>query len=201
MSYHIPQVKYYEYKEDGTKSSLMAWACFANVVRSHREDMPAKVEYFCPIDPRIKQDCLKFYLEFLGKFLDSSIYSFIINDDNTKVTFMLNCKGLTKMQTLLYLTSFHYPDEFPEIVELLFKGSSNKSDEELFLLFRKLHQDYYENKVGVKKYDAIIGHGLARTYLYGKITVDVNLEQFKENLKKSLTKVSEYFILNPTVKQ
>lgn len=159
------------------------------------------VKYVCKVDLELTLEEVNFYLKFIDNVFDKKRYShriFLFPNDKThqiRIYFKLNSTGFTRVQTLLYLTAFRYPQEFTQIIKNLYK-SADLSIGKLFRKFQEIHLDVIAGKIP-DKYNSLSGHGLLYMYPHTEAFKNFKLKplkQFKKEIKTSKSNVQSYFL-------
>lgn len=190
------------------KQTIECSPCFRNLPK-YGAAIPDRIEYYTVIPSVLKAGALNHFIYFLQECLDATKFTYIIDAEEGKITWILNSKGMSREQALLYLSLFRYTNEepFPEFVNYFFQKTAGTDAENLFAFFQKAHfacndysfpmpSDYEKIK---QEYKRLLEYGHTVTNFYGIRThLLVSLNEFKESLKANkLSKVTDYFIKRP----
>lgn len=186
------------------KQTIECSPCFRNLPK-YGAGIPDRIEYYTVIPSVLKAGALNHFIYFLQECLDATKFTHIIDAEEGKITWILNSKGMSREQALLYLSLFRYANEkpFPEFLNYFFQETAGTDAENLFTFFQKAHfacndysfpmpPDYQKIK---REYDDLLEYGHTVMNFYGQKThIPVPLSEFKEFLRANkLSRVTDYF--------
>lgn len=157
------------------------------------------IRYLCPIDDRLNDETVDFYLDFVRKTFTGRDWSF--KKDKKSIEFILDTsKNWNKYNVLVYLSAFRLCDESAEIILELYKNRTEQFDTQ-FIKFQDIHKSVCEDKITLKKngLHTLNCHGLIFYSPYGgtcKINEfsPIDYNTFKNRLEKTLSSsVHKYF--------
>lgn len=188
-------IYYNEKKANGSIVNHHGTACFSGM--GYNSDSIVSVMYHAFIDDSLTNEVVEYYFGFLHKLFgkDRFTYSFVPNEHvKNNVDFILDTKGLSNKQKLLFLTAARYVDEFSEIVlDMWNKRETFKTDDDAFSHFQLIHHLHMDRKFPIRKHGGnMSGHGLM--YPYGKKFSPLTITEFQENIQNTeTTNVHSFF--------
>jgi hypothetical protein len=194
MSSYSPKCVYYKIvrNSDGSfvKQSAGVQVCFGGFSPQNIYS----VEYHVEIDKTIDNDMVEYYMKFLSRLLDTSLYSYKIEvDENLNRTFIFTLKTelekvnekytyMSRALALLYFTAIRYFQEFPEIIlDIYEKKDKVFSSSKIYEKFLLAHNNY--SKLAHKKYNNLCGHGLIYYNPHLNKTFEKDIKKIREIIK------------------
>lgn len=145
------------------------------------------ISYNCPIDSTLSIGKVKFYLTTLERFLNCKI-KYIICRQNVHFQIPVN-----EFHRFFLLTAVRYVNEFPEVINYLFKFR-NLSLPKLLIKFDEA-LDYHKDELKDVKYGNVSAHGLKEQNLWNKEPKQIcSLSKVRSKLKaRESLRAQQYF--------
>lgn len=146
---------YLEVFRDGTSKITRAAPCFAPC---KFDDKLKELRYLPEVTGGLTRAHVDFWIAFVKVMFPNDLpFKADVIDKGGFIDVLWTMTGFHKVRqhNLLYTTAFRYPDEFPEVVRIMYEAKQGGADDEaLFRLFHALHVEMVIGGWRLKSKDA-----------------------------------------------